>query len=272
MAHPVQTFRKAVSRLHEAQAAHGADVKTLRGREAKLGADRTKLKHDLDAFDPRPQIADDRHAVAVDLTSVHGAKVAAARSHKTERGALHRALQALTPAEYTMNLQQTNAARREVGLGAVNHTIRPGQISPQGSNEMHHLVQIAASYASGRRPMGWCLKKVEDYLDQATYGKIGHGHIPRFAMAHQFADYLNAGHRYEQLGLKKLDLDNPYAAPPGSIIVVRAGTPGTHNPVAGDIVVRGYGDHFYNDGEMGYGGPGNFPKGNHHVLGIYTPQ
>ena len=99
--------------------------------------------------------------------------------------------------------------------------------------------------------MGWCLKRVEDYLDRVSYGKIGHGNIPRFAYAHQFADYLNAGKRYQRLGLRKLACTNPYEAPAGAIIVVRAGTPGTHHPFAGDIVVKGPGNHLYNDGEMG---------------------
>jgi hypothetical protein len=183
-----------------------------------------------------------------------------------------RAKKDLTPAEYTMGLKQTNAARRQVGLKPVHHVIRPGAISPQGQAQMRKLEQIAKGYASGRRPEGWCLKKVEDYLQTTSYGKIGHGNIPRFAYAHDFADYLNQGQRYKSLGLQKLHIDNPYKAPPGSIIVVRAGTPGTANPVAGDIVVKGYGDHFYNDGEMGYGGSGNFPKGNNYVLGIYAPK
>jgi len=35
--------------------------------------------------------------------------------------------------------------------------------------------------------------------------------------------------------------------------------------------VRGHGSHLYNDGEMSYGGPGNFPPGNNYVLGVYVP-
>ena len=146
-----------------------------------------------------------------------------------------------------------------------------GGISASGRQQMQALLHAARNGAGGRRPLGWCLKRVEDYLQNVSYGKIGHGHIPRFGYAHQFADYLNAGHRYAQLGLKKLNITNPYDAPPGAIIVVRHGTPGTHHPTAGDIVVKGNGDHFYNDGEMGYGGRGNFPPGNNHVLGIYVP-
>jgi hypothetical protein len=95
--------------------------------------------------------------------------------------------------------------------------------------------------------------------------------------AHQFADYMNAkGANGEtnasRLGLQKLPITNPYDAPPGSIVVVRHGTPGTANPVAGDIVVVGKNGQFYNDGNMGYGGSQNFPKGNTYVLGVYAPK
>jgi peptidoglycan hydrolase-like protein with peptidoglycan-binding domain/GH25 family lysozyme M1 (1,4-beta-N-acetylmuramidase) len=146
-----------------------------------------------------------------------------------------------------------------------------GPLSAQARRQMSALEQVAKANAEGKRPEGWCLKAVQDDLEKVGYGKIGHGDLPRFPYAHDFADYLNAGKRYQALGLKKLNITNPYDAPEGSIIVVRAGTPGTSNPVAGDIVVKGPGDHLYNDGEMGYGGPGNFPPGNDYVLGVYAP-
>ena len=44
--------------------------------------------------------------------------------------------------------------------------------------------------------------------------------------------------------------NNPYNAPAGSIVVVRAGTPGTANPVAGDIAVCDP-PNFWNGGAMG---------------------
>ena len=67
--------------------------------------------------------------------------------------------------------------------------------------------------------------------------------------AHQFADYLNKDGNAARLGLKNIQAhadNNPYKAPEGSIVVVRAGTPGTANPTAGDIAVKGPGDDFYN--------------------------
>ena len=49
-----------------------------------------------------------------------------------------------------------------------------------------------------------------------------------------------------RLGMVNLNLDSPYKAPGGAIVVVRAGTPGTVNPTAGDIAVASGGGDFYN--------------------------
>merc|ERR1712232_486735 len=95
--------------------------------------------------------------------------------------------------------------------------------------------------------------------------------------AHMFADYLNKGSNAEKLELKSIKShlsNNPYKAPYGAIVVVRAGTPGTSNPHAGDITVKGSlkeGSSFWNGGEMSYGGSKNFPSSNTYVLGIYVP-
>jgi hypothetical protein len=276
-------FQQQASQLQQQLAANPFDVNA----EMALGAVQEKeaaLQPTLDAattaaatlrtqtMAQQAQVKTDGNDVKRDTRAVKNDTTVLARARSRVHDAYWRAKGDLTAAEYKMNLKQTNNARHELGLKSVKHVIRPGQVSPQGQAQMKRLEQIAQAYAGGNRPQGWCLKKVEDYLQETSYGKIGHGNIPRFPYAHDFADYLNAGQRYKSLGLQKLNIDNPYQAPPGSIIVVRAGTPGTANPVAGDIVVKGYGDHFYNDGEMGYGGPGNFPKGNTYVLGIYAPQ
>merc|ERR1712232_1233730 len=89
-----------------------------------------------------------------------------------------------------------------------------------------------------------------------------------------FADYLNSGSNAANLKLANIKSsvsNNPYNAPIGSIVVVRAGTPGTAHPTAGDIAVKGSGSSFWNGGAMGYGGSSNFPSSNSYVLGIYVP-
>ena len=149
------------------------------------------------------------------------------------------------------------------------HSAGVGGISAKGRQQMKELLNIAQANSQGKRPDGMCLKHVGDYLDRTSYGKIGHGGAPRFPLAHNLGDWLNKNH--SQMGIKKLNIDNPYKAPPGSIVVVRAGTPGTHHPTAGDIVVVGKNGHFYNGGEMGYGGSQNFPKGNNYVIGVFAP-
>jgi peptidoglycan hydrolase-like protein with peptidoglycan-binding domain len=134
--------------------------------------------------------------------------------------------------------------------------------------QMQALLRVAERGASGKQPLGKCLFAVQNYLDQVTYGK---GKVPRLPFARNYAEFLNRDNNAAKLGLKKLNITNPYDAPPGAIVVVRAGTPGTAHPTAGDITVKGKGDRFFNDGEMGYGGRQNFPKGNDFVLGIYVP-
>ncbi len=138
----------------------------------------------------------------------------------------------------------------------------------KAKEQMQALMKTAQRGAAGKRPLGWCLREVQNYLDRTTYGK---GKVPRLPYARNFAEYLNRDGNAAKLGLKRLNITNPYDAPPGAIIVVRPGTPGTSHPTAGDIVVKGPGDKFYNDGEMGYGGRGNFPRGNNYVLGVYVP-
>jgi hypothetical protein len=145
------------------------------------------------------------------------------------------------------------------------------------SSDMARLEGIAKSHSSGHQPDGKCYSHVADYIDQSGYGGIAKGGfddaIPPayWSEAHDFADYLNKNGNAARLNMAKLSLTNPYQAPKGAIVVVRAGTPGTVNPTAGDIAVKGDGDHFYNGGEMGYGGSANFPSGNDYVLGIYEP-
>jgi len=158
-------------------------------------------------------------------------------------------------------------------------------ISPAGAPsggwcqpDMNRLVATAKGDSYGKRPDGKCYTHVSSYINSDGYGGICKGcfdsKIPSsyWAEAHMFADYLNAGHAAE-LGMQNVQsqfANNPYKAPAGSIVVVRAGTPGTAHPTAGDIAVAD-GGYFWNGGAMGYGGEGNFPPSNNYVLGIFVP-
>lgn len=141
------------------------------------------------------------------------------------------------------------------------------------------MKSTAKADSQGKAPDGMCYSHVSGYIDAQGYGGIAAGHfddsIPSsyWTYAHQFADYLNKNGNAKRLGLKNIQSslkNNPYDAPKGSIVVVRAGTPGTANPVAGDIAVCD-GSNFWNGGAMGYGGSGNFPSSNDYVLGIFVP-
>lgn len=121
---------------------------------------------------------------------------------------------------------------------------------------MKKIVDIARSKNSGAS-RGDCFKYVANYIDWAGYGGIPtnfmyQGHA-RYAKG--FAVVFDNPANQKAMGIKKLPITNPYDAPYGSIIVVSAGSPGTAHPVAGDIVVRGTGDEFLNDGpRMNYHG------------------
>merc|ERR1719191_183233 len=140
---------------------------------------------------------------------------------------------------------------------------------------MNALASNAQDDSQGKRPDGRCYAHVSTYIDAVGYGGICTGcfdsKIPSsyWSEAHQFADYLNTGSNAATLKMKNIQStvsNNPYDAPAGSIVVVRAGTPGTANPTAGDIAVKGSGSDFWNGGAMGYGGSGNFPASNNYVL------
>ena len=147
------------------------------------------------------------------------------------------------------------------------------------TSDMSNLESVAYKDSKGNTPDGMCYSHVADYIDSVGYGGIDKGGfddaIPSqyWTYAYQFAEYLNTGNNAANLCLKNIQSsvsNNPYNAPSGAIVVVRAGTPGTANPVAGDIAVANP-DDFYNGGMMGYGGSSNFPSSNDYVLGIYVP-
>jgi hypothetical protein len=138
---------------------------------------------------------------------------------------------------------------------------------------MKALMRSANSGSGGRSPGGRCYEAVWRYIVRVGYGNMPGIEVPwdYSAYAKNFAEYANLPGNLKRLGLCKLDIDNPYEAPPGAIVVVRPGTPGTGDPMAGDIAIAMGGGRFLNDGEMGYRGPEHFPPGNRHVLGIYVP-
>lgn len=153
-----------------------------------------------------------------------------------------------------------------------------GSISPNAQAQMDRMYNHARANSVGYAPDGRCYFHVANFIDAVGYGLIGvngfNAAIPSayHAEARQFAEYLNQNNNAARLGMRRLNLDNPYLAPRGAIVVVRAGTPGTAHPTAGDIAIAtGYG-LFYNGGEMGYGGSQNFYPGNTYVLGIYVPN
>jgi predicted chitinase/uncharacterized Zn-binding protein involved in type VI secretion/GH24 family phage-related lysozyme (muramidase) len=147
--------------------------------------------------------------------------------------------------------------------------------SAKGAEERAKLLTIARAGGSGQ-PDGWCYAHVCAFLKALNgYGKIrdpgaqfSSADLP---YAHCFADLMNKDPA--KWGVKKLPIKNPYDAPSGSIVVVKAGSPGTHHPTAGDITVADGKGNFYNGGLMGYHGRKGWdewgPKAV--LLGCYIP-
>jgi peptidoglycan hydrolase-like protein with peptidoglycan-binding domain/GH24 family phage-related lysozyme (muramidase) len=149
--------------------------------------------------------------------------------------------------------------------------------SHNGSAQREKLLGIARAGSEGRRPDGRCYFHVCQFLVQcAGYGKIKNPYtqFPGSALpeAHDFADFINS-QGPARWGLDKLAISNPYDAPAGAIVVVKAGSPGTANPTAGDIAVADGHGNFFNGGMMSYHGRAGWeasPRA--HLLGAYIPR
>ena len=172
----------------------------------------------------------------------------------------------------------TRAAKASTAGGAggavANHTA-DGPISPRGQSQMRSIVAIAKSIARGR-PGSNCYAMVGRYIAKATYGNMPAIDVPGKyrALARNFAEYANLPGSCARLGIRRLNMDNPYHAPAGALVVVNWIAPGinSHRPDhAGDITVAGGNGVFYNGGIMSYRSEAAYPPGNSFCLGIYVP-
>lgn len=146
-----------------------------------------------------------------------------------------------------------------------------------GAAQRHKMLSVARSASAGRRPDGRCYFHVCHFFIQCGgYGKIKNPYtqFPSSALpeAHDFADLMNS-RGPAHFGLDRISIHNPYDAPAGAIVVVAAGSPGTHHPTAGDIAIAGGDGTFYNGGLMGYSGRAGWeasPRAR--LLGCYIPR
>ena len=145
-----------------------------------------------------------------------------------------------------------------------------------GSAQRQRMLSTARGASAGRRPDGRCYFHVCHFIiDCGGYGKIKNPYtqFPSGALpeAHDFADFINS-QGPARWGLERLSISNPYDAPPGAIVVVKAGSPGTADPTAGDIAIADGHGEFYNGGLMGYSGRAGWnaaPRAK--LLGAYIP-
>jgi peptidoglycan hydrolase-like protein with peptidoglycan-binding domain len=149
--------------------------------------------------------------------------------------------------------------------------------SRNGAAQRARMLAVARSASQGRRPDGRCYFHVCQFLIQCGgYGKITnpYNQFPAGALpeAHDFADLMNGG-AAARFHIERLSVSNPYDAPSGSIVVVKAGSPGTHHPTAGDIAIADGHGQFYNGGMMSYSGRAGWEAAPHaKLLGAYIPK
>jgi peptidoglycan hydrolase-like protein with peptidoglycan-binding domain len=146
--------------------------------------------------------------------------------------------------------------------------------TPNAAAQMSRLESTADNVAS-RRPGGACYRAVKHHITNAG----GYGNIRNIYTDRRFASFQGEARNFAEcvnqnparFGLERLGITNPYDAPTGALVVVAAGSPGTHHATAGDITVKGPGDAFYNDGNMSYRGRSAWPPNRGGVLGVYRP-
>ena len=106
------------------------------------------------------------------------------------------------------------------------------------SSDENNLLSVSKKDSEGKSPDGMCYSHVADYIDAVGYGGINKNGfddaIPPayWQYAYQFAEYLNTGNNAANLCLENVQKkysNNPYSAPSGTIVVVRAGTPGNQS-------------------------------------------
>jgi peptidoglycan hydrolase-like protein with peptidoglycan-binding domain len=178
----------------------------------------------------------------------------------------------------------------------------PSDLTPHARRQMSGL--LAQAKAGNDGGTEHCYEYVWRYMTNSASGygngKLSTAPIPG-SFAAQFGEWLNVGNNAASVGLKRLDVSNPYDAPAGAVVVVAAGSPGTtthashdsqayaddnnvtladyeaHPNWPGDIsVATGDGTNFINDhANESYGGRDGWntaaKAGTAKLIGVYVP-
>jgi hypothetical protein len=164
----------------------------------------------------------------------------------------------------------------EATLDASAPDARPATwvVSARGQDQMTRLVLHAERYHSGMS-VGRSFVFVWGYMTTSGYGELDdYADAPDMPSSYprNFAEYMNQGDNAATWGLQRLPIALPHDAPPGAVVVVAGGSPGTSHPTAGDISVAVGNGTFINDGpDVTYGPRATFVADGGRVLGIYAP-
>lgn len=202
-------------------------------------------------------------------------------------------------------LQSTRPSRTRLpAIGALPAPeAAPEPLSGRALEQMRALVDVARNHAPGT--VGWCHVAVPGYLDVLRAKGPGYGSRdfdfraePTLEVPAQFGEWLDTPGMLERTGLRKLDVTSPYDAPPGSLVVVAAGSPGTtpnewwvrgmhgksphpawaaHPSWPGDLSIAAGNGKFINDHTtQQYGGREGWEtarrNGTARLIGVYAPH
>jgi GH24 family phage-related lysozyme (muramidase) len=286
--HAVQRFQRA----HHLTVDGIVGEKTLAALDHALHGKDPHAK-DPHARDPHATGSDGKWQPAPPLADVKSGK---ATLHEGEKGGSVRHVQRLlgvdTDGEFgpatraaVVAFQHQHHMQRH--SGAIDaHTLDiltrhpPGSIegeSASGADQRQRMLDKARGDSAGKTPDSRCYYHICQYIKLiGGYGKIKDPYVDftdaQRAEAHDFADLMNSGGA-ERWGIERLSMTSPYHAAAGSLVVVKAGSPGTHDPKAGDIAVADGHGNFFNGGVMGYGGPAVWDASpTAHLLGVYVPR
>ena len=243
--------------------------KNIFGNDDKAADNNQAVAQPADTATPTVEVnkPEDANVIVIDPNKE---EVASATTAAPAAGATGQTVQVATPTAAVPAVATQTAAATATDT-----------ISAAARKQMDDVVAYALANNRGAST-GQCFNAVWEYLTRSGYGNLSKwGDLPAMqsGAARNFAEYLNASQRnLDEAGLKRLDttltppITSPHdpRIPKGAVIVVAAGSTGTADPTAGDIVIKAGEGRFVNDGpNMDYG-TANTWQGR--LLGVYIPR
>jgi hypothetical protein len=200
-------------------------------------------------------------------SSSSAAAEAAAEAAAAEAARIAALREALRAAKEAARKAQQEAREDRFQKGKTEKGMPPQAKKALG--EMQRLARTAEAMYGDKTPNGMCAQAVRTILDAGNFAGAdagrNRGSLGLYG-AKDYGEYWNNGGAAKD-GLERLDITNPYDAPPGSIIVIKPGH--NANSTWGDINIAVGNGRFINDGNMQLASEASWGPGD--LLGVYAP-